>query len=224
MSRSGFRAGHLLFISCLFLCWIIALDLGSPNGALPMEVVRLSPVEAFIKERLSLQLVSGILSATKFPNDHVHTLDYWQTNLRFGLTLNEPGSGGSLLRGNFEALFEVTYSLIYEGAGNYLGGATALIRYNFVQPAANFIPYMQAGAGIVFTDAYKDTSQDAIGQAIEFTPQASLGFRYLIHPNWSLDAEAMFHHISNANLGSRNDGINAFGGFIGVTYFFKSRR
>ena len=140
------------------------------------------------------------------------------------MTLNEPGSGGFLLRGNFEAFFEVTYSLIYEGSGNYLAGGTALIRYNFVQPAAHFIPYVQVGVGIVYTDAYKDTSQDAIGQAVEFTPQASLGFHYLIAPKWSQDVEAIFHHISNANLGSRNDGINAFGGFIGVTYFFKSRR
>jgi hypothetical protein len=62
-----------------------------------------------------------------------------------------------------------------------------------------------------------------IGQAIEFTPQASLGFRSLIHPNWSIDAEAMFRHISNANLAGRNDGINALGGFIGLTYFFKPR-
>jgi outer membrane protein W len=103
-------------------------------------------------------------------------------------------------------------------------GLTALIRYNFVQPSAKLFPYAQGGVGIVYTDAYKDLSQDAIGQSIEFTPQGSVGIRYLIHPNWSVDAEAMYHHISNANLAGRNDGINAFGGFIGLTYYFPPPR
>ena len=57
-------------------------------------------------------------------------------------------------------------------------------------------------------------------EAIEFTPQASLGLHYLINKKWSIDAEAMLHHISNAGLSERNRGINALGGFIGLTYFF----
>ena len=104
--------------------------------------------------------------------------------------------------------------------GNYIGGITALLRYNFVQPGWRLVPYVHGGVGIVYTDAYKDKTQRAIGQAIEFTPQCSLGFRYLIKKNWSLDAEAMFHHISNAGLDKRNRSINAIGGFVGVTYFF----
>jgi lipid A 3-O-deacylase len=173
---------------------------------------------------LSSQLVTGSLFSTKFPNGHEHTLDYWQTNLRLECALNQPGPEESFFRGNFEALLEITGSIIYRGPGTYLVGGTALLRYNFVQPEARFLPYVQAGAGIVFNDIYKDQSQDAVGQAIEFTPQASLGFRYLIRPRWSLDAEAMFHHISNANFSDRNDGINALGGFIGLTYFFNPRR
>jgi hypothetical protein len=30
----------------------------------------------------------------------------------------------------------------------------------------------------------------------------------------------MFHHISNASIANRNDGVNALGGFIGATYYF----
>ena len=73
---------------------------------------------------------------------------------------------------------------------------------------------------IVYNDIYKDETQQAIGQAIEFTPQCSLGFRYLINKNWSLDGEAMFYHMSNAGMADRNRSINALGGFVGVTYFF----
>jgi hypothetical protein len=224
MNRRTLKAGELLSLFCLFLCFILIFTFGSRSDALSSEELPPRPTQFSIKDRLSLQLVTGSLFSTKLFNGHEHTLDYWQTNLRLGCALNQPEPEESFFRGNFEALLEITGSIIYRGPGTYLAGATALLRYNFVQPDARFLPYVQAGAGIVFNDIYKDQSQDAVGQAIEFTPQASLGVRYLIHPNWSLDAEAMFHHISSANLSDRNDGINALGGFIGVTYFFDPRR
>jgi hypothetical protein len=63
-------------------------------------------------------------------------------------------------------------------------------------------------------------SQDQIGQFVEFTPQGSVGLRYFIDRQWTLDVEAMFHHVSNAGLAQRNAGVNAVGGFLGVTFFF----
>ncbi len=222
MTRDGLKAGTLLcylFLACIFL-----FALGSRDAAFPLEALPRGPEEANFKDRLTFQLVTGSLFSTKFSDTHVHTLDYWQTNFRLGCLLNKPGSTPSLLRGSFEALLEITGSVIYKGPGTYLVGATALLRYNFVQPSARFIPYLQAGAGFVYNDAYQEQNQDGIGQSIEFTPQASLGFRYLIRPNWSLDGEFMYHHISNANLAPRNDGVNSLGGFIGVTYFFNPRR
>jgi len=170
--------------------------------------------------RLSLQLVSGALfSLTGLPEDSP-VFNYAQTNLRLGWMLTDPGPEEAFLRGNWEGLFEISNSVIFKGFGNYMGGITALIRYNFVRPDWNVIPYVQAGAGIVYNDAYKDKTQEAIGQAIEFTPQLSLGLHYLITRKWSLDVEGMFHHISNAGMSERNRSINALGGFLGVTYFF----
>jgi hypothetical protein len=224
MNRSAFKAGKLFPFFRLFLCWIFFFTLGSRSHALSSDEMPPGQTELSFQDRLSLQLVTGSLFSTRFPNGHSHTLDYWQTNLRLGCALNQPGPANSIFRGNFEVLLEVTGSYIYKGSGDYLVGLTALLRYNFVRPDARFVPYVQGGAGVVYTDVYKDESQDAVGQSIEFTPQASLGFRYLIRPQWSLDAEFMFHHISNANLSDRNDGINAFGGFIGLTYFFSPRR
>ena len=72
-------------------------------------------------------------------------------------------------------MIEVSHALIYQGPGSYWAGITALIRYNFIPPDSKWIPYVQAGVGVVRTDAHKDHGQDAIGQATEFNPQASLG-------------------------------------------------
>ncbi len=134
--------------------------------------------------------------------------------------LSTPKQEESWRRGNYEAIFEFTNSWIYKGFGSYMAGITALIRYNFLQHGWKVIPYFQAGAGVVYNTAYKDRSQNTIGQAIEFTPQGSAGIRYLMEKNWSFDAEIIFHHLSNAGMDERNRGINALGGFIGFTHFF----
>ncbi len=169
--------------------------------------------------RTSLQCVSGVLFSPWDFVSRTEVMDYAQTNIRIGRMLNSPSNADSFLRGNLEALLELTNSIIYKGAGTYMGGITALIRYNFVQQDAKVIPYLQGGIGIIYTDAYQD-SESGIGQAFEFTPQVSLGLRCLLDNSWSIDAEAMFHHISNANLANRNRGINAVGGFVGFTYYY----
>jgi lipid A 3-O-deacylase len=175
---------------------------------------------AYTEGRMSLQLVSGALfSLTNLPEGSPE-LNYAQTNLRLGWMLGTPDPGGGALRGNWEGLVEVTNSFVFKGPGSYIGGVTGLLRYNFVQPDWDLVPYIQGGVGIVYNDIYKDDTQNAIGQAIEFTPQCSIGVHYLIGRNWAVAAEGMFHHISNAGLSNRNSSINSLGGFVGVTYFF----
>ena len=181
------------------------------------------PNGLFSADRLTFQLVSGVLFSPVGIGPENPTFNYAQTNLRLGWMLNSPSADTSVLRGNYEAILEVSNSIVLDGFGNYIGGVTGLIRRNFVQKDAKIVPYFQIGVGVVYTDAYEDKSQQAIGQAIEFTPQLSIGMRYLLATNWSFDVEGMFHHISNASLADRNDGINALGGFLGVTYFLKSR-
>jgi len=175
----------------------------------------------FTKGRTSFQFTTGLLFSPTFLGEWHPTFNYAQTNLRLNWMLTDPETEESFFRGNLEAILEFSTSFVCEGFGNVIIGPSLLIRYNFVQPGSKFIPYVQAGAGVVYTDAHEDQSQNAIGQAIEFTPQGSIGLHYLIGDNWSINVEAMYHHISNAGLADRNTGVNALGGFIGFTYFFE---
>jgi len=177
--------------------------------------------EPFVKGRLSAQFVSGALfGPVSWVHDHA-TFNYAQSNLRLGWMASEPTESRCFGRGNFELLFEFTNSIIFEGAGSYVRGFTVLGRYNLLLSNPKWVPYFQIGAGVVVNDAYKDMSQSEIGQSVEFTPQGSIGLRYFISRQWTMDMEAMYHHISNAGLShGRNGGINAVGGFVGVTYFF----
>lgn len=202
----------------LLLALILTLHAGTPMSA-PVGIRPALEEERFVEDRITVQAVTGALfSPVGIGPDHP-TFNYAQTNLRLGWMLNSPGEDHPL-RGNFEAILELSASGVFNGFGNVLIGPSALVRYNFVQPGWIVVPYIQGGAGIVYTDAYEDRSQRAIGQAIEFTPQASIGARFLVAEDWSVDVEGMFHHISNANLADRNKGINALGGFVGASYYF----
>ncbi len=174
----------------------------------------------YVEDRISLQVLSGALFAPTGLGPDTPTFNYIPVNARLGWMLNTPKGNAGFFRGNWEMLAEVTAAWIYDSFGSYYVGVTPLIRYNFVQPDARIVPYVQGGWGIVFTDAHEEDDQRAIGQELEFTPQISVGLRYLLNDKWSFDAEGMWHHISNADLDERNAGINALGGFVGFTYFF----
>jgi lipid A 3-O-deacylase len=180
-----------------------------------------SDLGLFVKNGLSAQLVAGALfGPVSWVHDHA-SFDYSQTDLRFGWMATDPTETRYFGRGNFELLFELTNAVIFKGSGNYLRGFTLLARYNLLLSNPKWVPYFQIGAGVIVNDAYKDISQSEIGQSVEFTPQGSIGLRYFIGRKWTLDGEAMYHHISDAGLSvGRNGGINAVGGFFGVTYFF----
>jgi hypothetical protein len=201
----------LLFLVCLQPC---VEAQGSESGADSFS-------GPFVKNRLSAQVVTGALfGPVSWIKDHP-AFNYAQTNLRFGWMAGDPTELKYFGRGNFELLFELTNSVIFKGAGNYLRGFTLLGRYNLILPDPKWALYFQVGAGVIINDAYRDLSQSAIGQSVEFTPQGSMGLRFFINRQWTLDLEGMYHHISNAGLSDgRNGGINAVGGFVGVTYFF----
>jgi lipid A 3-O-deacylase len=208
---------HVPVFFCLAICLLWSSYAKAEQAT---DTAAQSGAGLYTQGRLSIQLVSGALfSLTGLPEDSP-VFNYAQTNLRLGWMFYTPGPQESFLRGNWEGLIEISNSIIFKGFGNYIGGITGLLRYNFVQPDWDVIPYIQGGVGVVYNDAYKDETQQAIGQAIEFTPQFSLGFHYLITRKWALDGEGMFHHISNANMAKRNRSINAVGGFLGITYFF----
>jgi opacity protein-like surface antigen len=117
-------------------------------------------------------------------------------------------------------LTELTYSKVTTGPEGYFAGMTLILRYDF-HSFGKLTPYAQIGAGVVHTELNNDYSQNLVGNATSFNPQGSLGLRYQLDKRWSIDAEGMFHHVSNAGLGDRNVGVNGLGALIGLTYYWK---
>jgi lipid A 3-O-deacylase len=119
-----------------------------------------------------------------------------------------------------ELMLQLVGGSVFQGPGNYLGGAAAVLRYNFVQPEAKWVPYMQLGAGALYNDIYKDREQRLIGKNWELDLEATLGIRYFFNDRWSANLEGGYRHISNANSNDRNVGLNSLGGGVGLGYHF----
>lgn len=209
-------------------------DMPLPQGWVPLEWVPTPPdacpegvccegPEVFARKQLSFQFLAGAYFSTGL-GPETPEFNYLPVAFRFGCMLNDPRHDGTCLRGNWEVLLEGIVAPIVSGFGDILTGPSLLLRYNFIQPEARLVPYLQAGIGVVYTDAADAPNQRAIGQEVEFLLQAALGVRCFLGDNWTLDVEAGFQHISNADLADANGGINDFGASIGLTYFFPRRR
>lgn len=144
------------------------------------------------------------------------TVDYALFSARVGVMLNNP-TGSGILRGNWEFLGELFAGPILNGPGHVAAGATLFLRYNFIQPGARIVPYIQGGAGGVFADIkHGAASGDAVSQDVNFNLQATGGLRFRVNERWSILAEATYRHISNASLSTPNYGIDQLGGAVGV--------
>jgi hypothetical protein len=142
-------------------------------------------------------------------------LDYELTEFQLGYMLT-PVCGSGFWRGNVEVAGSAFGGAIFEGRGNYVAGATAWLRYNFVPRTGHFVPFTQAGAGLTGTDLDRRLE----GQNFNFNLNLSAGARYFVRPNWSVNLEYRYQHISNADLSPRNLGVNAEGPMLSVSCFF----
>jgi len=146
------------------------------------------------------ELVTGMAHAPYVNKKH-QDFEYQMTSLRAGLELLD------FDHGNIEGLMGATFSNILKGWGSYMAGIDLLVRYN-IETDHRFKPYIQAGVGILYNDAYKE-DQPYIGQAREYSPQAVLGLDYLVNDYFLFGLEVGHHHISNKSEHEENDGTDA---------------
>jgi hypothetical protein len=165
------------------------------------------------------QNVIGYYSFFDTTQNNRPSIDYSLDTLRLGIMLHDPWSLG-LLSGNFELLGEVFAGPVVEGPGNVLAGASLVFRYNFVQPQARFIPYMQVAGGGVYTDIPEKESRGLISLPVEFNLQAGVGTRVMLNEHWSVVVEGVYRHISNAEINKPNFGIDSVGGNLGFGFSF----
>jgi len=169
----------------------------------------------FQSGRFEISAGEGILFSPFIATAARPTLNYELTELQLGYMLT-PVRGSSFWRGNVEVAAGAFGGPLVTGRGSYVAGATAWLRYNFVPHLRRLSPFVQAGAGVTSTDLDRRVE----GQDFNFNLNLGVGARYFINPNWSVNLEYRYQHISDDNLSSRNLGVNADGPMLSVSYFF----
>jgi Lipid A 3-O-deacylase (PagL) len=191
-------------------------ELRAGEGPLRRQMEATGP---FDKGAHEFQNVAGAFFFFDTTQNNRPAVDYAVDSARIGWMTYSP-SGPGLLRGNFELLGEVFAGGIFDGPGDVLAGLSLLFRYNFVQPNAFIVPYVQCGGGGVYTNISEQESNGLISLPVEFNLQATIGSRFMINSRWSILAECTYRHISNATIKLPNYGIDSLGGSLGFGFSF----
>ncbi|HWV98145.1 MAG TPA: acyloxyacyl hydrolase [Candidatus Acidoferrum sp.] len=204
------------FIAAIFFVLNLQLCHASGGaGGRSEEADRFSIDNLFERGRYEASFNNGALFSPFIATLKRPTVNYTMTEVQFGYMLTDFKDTG-FFRGNFEVAGEGFGSGIFVGPGSYIAGVTLWGRYNFVRPGCRWVPYAQAGAGMVSTDI----DRGIVGQPFNFNLDLGAGVRWFIRPQWALNFEYRFQHISNANTGKKNLGINADGPVLGISYLF----
>ena len=207
-----------ILVSCVFA--LLVSSTARAGTEEPVQTTETPEVDSnFAKGSKEFQNVAGAFFFFDRGGNNRPSVDLAVDSLRLGLMLSNP-HGTSLLAGNFELLGEVFAGPIFEGPGNVTAGATLIIRYNFIQPRARLIPYLQIGAGGVYTDISEKASGGLVSLPVEFNLQGVGGTRLMLNDRWSMVIEAGYRHISNATIKLPNYGVDSVGGNLGFGFFF----
>ncbi|MEY2529507.1 MAG: lipid 3-O-deacylase [Verrucomicrobiota bacterium] len=205
-------------LSCLFLSALALSPVVAGEDRISTSFQSDDPVYA--KGTREIEVLGGAFTSVNYATRKRPQFDYALATVREGWMLNEVHSG--FFFGNEEFLIDAFAGPILKGPGSVMTGVTFILRHNFVTRAGGFfVPYCQMGVGGLYSDAANaDRVQFGIGTTLEFNLQATLGARWRASRSWSINTEFGYRHISNGGLDSRNGGVDAVGGFIGVGRMF----
>lgn len=211
----GMRAA--LFHGLLTFLLLTAVNGGTAPPVIPIA----GPPEAdvFAKGQHEFQNVTGIFYFFDRGDNDGPSIDLAVNSIRLGLMLSNP-RGSGFFAGNYELLGEVFAGPIFQGPGSVTAGATLFIRYNFIQPEARVVPYLQIGGGGIYTDISERKSRGLVSLPVEFNLQGTGGLRFMLNRRCSILLEAGYRHISNGTIKLPNRGVDSAGGNLGFGFFF----
>ena len=136
-------------------------------------------------------------------------------SLRHQVTTN---AGPGLLRGNLELTATMVGTVVVSGPESYFIGAAFGGRYNFVQPGARLIPFVELRGGAGACDSqglYQSIQTD-----LTFTYLIGVGLRFDLNPRSSLTFSVTDQHLSNAWFANPDYGFDSLGATLGVQTHF----
>ena len=137
---------------------------------------------------------------------------------RLGMVLTDP-LGNNWWQGNVELLVEPVFARFIKPFAAEAAGASLVLKYNFLS-FGRWMPFWDVGAGIVWTNLAPRIPEQST--QFEFNLETGPGAHYFVTERLTWTMGLRFHHISNANLGERNTGINGVLPYVGLSFFVPS--
>ena len=135
---------------------------------------------------------------------------------RVGMVVTDELKAG-MLSGNLAVLVEPFFAQFTQPASAQLAGGSFVVKYNFVS-FGRWIPFWEAAAGLSWMNLVFPTIPEE-SDHVNFILQTGPGVHYLLTPQVSLTAGVRWSHISDADIGEKNAGLNAVMPFVGLTWF-----
>lgn len=135
---------------------------------------------------------------------------------RLGWIATDP-IGSGWYQGNIEVGVEGFVGRFVKPFAADAVGMSFTAQYNFLN-YGRWMPFWEMGAGMAWTNLAPRLPEQST--QFEFLLQTGPGVRYFLTDRLALATGVRFHHISNANLGERNTGLNATLPYIGLSLAF----
>jgi hypothetical protein len=135
---------------------------------------------------------------------------------KIGMIVSDEFRAG-LLSGNLELAVEPLFAKFTQPFPAEAAGGSLLVTYNLLS-FGRWAPFWDVGAGILWTNLAPRIPEQST--PFNFVLETGPGVHYFLTQSLTVTAGVRFHHISNANVGQRNTGLNAVLPYFGFSWFF----
>lgn len=134
---------------------------------------------------------------------------------RIGMVMTDEIQAG-LLTGNLEVLVEPFFAQFTHPFSAEAAGGTLVFKYNLLS-FGRWMPFWDVGAGMLWTNLAPRIRE--LSTPLNFVIETGPGIQYFITEQTTLTIGVRYNHISNADTGERNIGLNAVLPYAGLAWF-----
>lgn len=162
-------------------------------------------------------MVTGFWQAVSFVGDPVSANRSAVYVLpRIGMVLTDEIKIG-LFSGNVELFVEPMFARYTQPVAAEAAGGSLGIKYNLLS-FGRWMPFWDAGAGMLWTNLVPRIPEQST--PFNFMLETGPGIHYFLTTGMAFTVGIRYHHISNADIGRRNTGLNAVMPYVGLSWFF----
>ena len=135
---------------------------------------------------------------------------------QIGIVLTDELKAG-WLSGNVEVLAEPLGAHYSKPFSASAFGGSLVLRYHLLS-FGRWMPFWDVGGGMLWTDLAPRIPEQS--KKFNFVLETGPGIHVFVTQEFALTTSVRYHHISNANTGTRNVGLNAWLFSGGFSFFF----